>query len=190
MDLRSKKYSTIIFFLLIAFICPGICILHGCISAFAPDKITITKKEIHSSLGFINPITIERVKVDSIGEEKRPVKYTIEYLTTCSIKQQGEKPPVALKEIRLYEPGRYNWSEQNVNIPILHTDLERSRLDSLQDIIWSTSSEGFDICPMKFEPGKWYFVTFLDPQIVGVYIFIDEKGYLKQYNSYSGVSPV
>jgi hypothetical protein len=190
MDMRSKKSPRNIFFLLIAFACSAICILHGCISAFAPDKVTITKKEILSSRGFINPITIERLKVDSIGEEKRPVKYTIEYLTTCSIKQQEGKPPVALKEIRLYEPGRYIWSEQNANIPILHIDLKRSRLDSLQGIIWSTGSEEFDICPMKFEPGNWYFVTFLDPQIVGAYIFIDEKGNLKQYTSYSGVSPI
>ena len=164
--------------------------MHSFFSAFAPDKITITETEITSSSGFINPITIEKLKVDSIGDDQRPVKYIIEYLTTCSIKQVEGKPPVPLHKINLNTPGRYTWSEQNVYIPIVHEGLSRTRLDSSEGIIWSLGEQEFDICPMKIEPGNWYFVTFLDPQIVGAYIFIDRQGNLRQYMTYSGVSPI
>jgi len=159
-------------------------------SSFAADKISITKTEIISSRGFINPITIEKLRVDSIGKEQRPVKYVIEYLTTCSIKQVDGKPPVPLKKIKLDESGRYSWTEEKVNIPITHTELSRARMDSIQGIIWSNGRQTMDTCPIKFESGKWYFVTFLDPQIAGIYIYIDDKGDIRQYMVYSGVSPI
>jgi hypothetical protein len=158
--------------------------------AFAPDDITITQTEIQSPRGFVNPITIEKLKVDSIGEEQRPVKYTVEYVTTCGIKQKEGKPPVALKKIKLSEPGRYSWSEENVNIPIVHDDGYSKRIDSVQRIIWSNGHERFDICPLKFEKGNWYFINFLNPQIIGIYVYIDKDGNLKQYTTYSGVSPI
>ena len=160
------------------------------LSAFAPDEITISNSEIVSSRGFINPVTIEKLKVDSIGEDQRPVKYEIEYLATCAIKQTDGKPPVPLKKIELVKPGRYYWSEEKVSIPITHIELSRKRMDSIQGIIWSTGNQHFDICPIKFESGNWYFVTFLDPQIVGAYIFIGKNGKLQQFMTYSGVSPI
>lgn len=164
--------------------------IYNFLSAFASDDITITQTEIRSSRGFVNPITIEKLKVDSIGEDQRPVKYTIEYVTTCGIKQQEGKPPVALKQIKLTEPGRYRWSEENVNIPIVHGDGYSKRIDSIQRIIWSMGRQKFDICPIKFESGNWYFITFLDPSIIGVYVYINEAGKLTQYTTYSGVSPI
>ena len=160
------------------------------LSAFAPDEITIFESEIVSSRGFINPVTIEKLKVDSIGKDQRPVKYVIEYLVTCAIKQRDGEPPVPLKKIELGKPGRYYWSEEKVSIPITHIELARKRMDSIQGIIWSTGTQYFDICPIKFESGNWYFVTFLDPQIVGAYIFIGKNGKLQQYMTYSGVSPI
>ena len=48
----------------------------------------------------------------------------------------------------------------------------------------------FDTCPIKFEKGNWYFINFLDPSIIGIYVYIDEAGNLKQYTTYSGVSPI
>lgn len=63
------------------------------LNAFAPAEITITKTALRNSNGFLNPVTIEKLKVDSFGKEQRPVKYTIEYLTTCNIKQKEGKPP-------------------------------------------------------------------------------------------------
>ena len=187
---RNRNTLIVIFLLITGTVVGGIYLLNSFLGALAPDKITISKNEIKSSGGFINPITIEKLKVDSIGEEQRPVKYVIEYLTTCSIKQPGDKPPVALNKIKLNEPGLYTWSEEKVYIPILHYDLSRSRTDSIESIIWSGGQQYFDICPIKFEPGNWYFITFLEPQIVGAYIYVDNMGILKQYMVYSGVSPI
>ena len=168
----------------------GVFLFYSFFSSFSPDRITISETEIVSSRGFINPVTIEKIKVDSIGKDQRPVKYVIEYLATCSIKQVDGKPPVALNKIVLNKPGRYSWSEEKVSIPMTHTELSRNRRDSTQGIIWSTGNQNFNICPIKFEPGNWYFVTFLDPQIVGAYIFIDKNGSIRQYITYSGVSPI
>jgi len=69
--------------------------------SYAPPDVTVTKNEIISTGGFMEPVTIEKLKVDSLGKEKRPTKYTIQYVTTCSIKQKDGEPPVALKEIKL-----------------------------------------------------------------------------------------
>ena len=187
---RARNTLIITSLILLGFICGTIYLAKNFFSSFAPDKISITKNEITSSLGFINPITIEKLKVDSIGKEQRPVKYVIEYLTTCSIKQVARRPPVPLKQINLTESGRYSWSEENVNIPITHTELSRTRMDSVKGIIWSEGRQMLDVCPIKFESGNWYFVTFLDPQIVGIYIYVDDKGGLRQYMTYSGVSPI
>jgi hypothetical protein len=190
MTVRARNILIIVVLLLVAIVAGTVYLANSFFSSFAPNKITITKTEIISSDGFINPVTIEKLRVDSIGKEQRPVRYLIEQLTTCGIKQVDGKPPIPLKTIKLSKPGRYNWSEENVNIPIAHTELSRTRMDSIQSIIWSTGQQKFDICPIKFETGNWYFVTFLDPQIVGVYIYVDNKGELRQYTTYSGVSPI
>jgi hypothetical protein len=159
-------------------------------SAFRPAEITVTKTAITSNRGFINPITIEKLKVDSFSEEQLPVKYVIEYLTTCSIKRVEGKPPVGLKKIRLTQPGRYSWSQEKVNIPITHVDRYRKRNDSGGGMIWSTSTERSAICPINFQKGNWYFIDFLDPGIVGIYIYIDSNDRVRQHTVYSGVSPI
>ena len=158
--------------------------------SFAPPEITITPAEIKSSLGFINPITIEKLTVDSLGEEKRPVKYVITYISTCSIKQIDGKPPVSLKKIKFHETGRYSWSEEKVNIPITHEDGYSKRVDSVQTMKWSMGTKNFETCPFKFESGNWYFINVIDPRIVGIYVYIDRKGDIHQYTSYTGVSPI
>ena len=80
----------------------------------------------------MDPVTIEKLKVDSLGKDQRPVKYVIEYVTTCSIKQNEGEPPVALKQIELNEPGRYSWSGEDVDISIVHNDGFCKRSDSTQ----------------------------------------------------------
>lgn len=189
---RKTSITLLIFFAIGLLVFVGLYFVRSFFSAFAPDEIKITETEISSSDGFINPITIEKLNVDSFGKEQTPVKYSIQYLTTCSIKQEGGKPPVPLKTIKLNEVGRYSWSEEKVNIPIVHPDgySSRSRMDSMQGIIWSMGSKQLESCPLKFEKGGWYFVNFLDPKIVGIYINMDSSGTLKQYPAYSGVSPI
>lgn len=193
MSKTARNILVVILLLIAGVIAGGMYLSEKFFSAFAPDKITITETEILSSNGFINPITIEKIKVDSFDEEQTPVKYTIDHVATCDVKQEPGKPPVALKKIKLNEPGRYTWTEQSVNIPIIHKGHQgrlRERLDSVQTIIWSMGKEKSDICPMKFERDQWYFITFHDPQIVGAFVFIDNKGNLRQHMKYTGVSPI
>jgi hypothetical protein len=157
---------------------------------YLPPNIIVTKNEIISSGGFMNPITIEKLKVVTFGKEKRPTKYTIEYVTTCTIKQKDGEPPVALKEIKLNEPGRYSWTEENVDISISHPEGLSKRIDSTQRLILSTGHELFDTCPLKFENDNWYFVNFQDPVITGIYVYADNNGVIHQYVALSGISPV
>jgi len=138
----------------------------------------------------MNPITIEKLKVDSSGKEKRPVKYTIEYATTCTIKQKEGEQPVSLKEIKFNEPGRYSWSEENVNISIEHPDGFSKRIYLIEKPISSAELLKFATCPLKFEKGNWYFINFFDPFFIGVYIYVDKAGALWQYNVYSKALPI
>jgi hypothetical protein len=156
---------------------------------YSPPEITVTKNEITSSGGFSEPVAIERLKVDSFGKEKRPAKYTIEYVATCVIKQKDSEAPTALKTIQLNEAGTYNWSGQNARISIIHPDGFSKRINSAQTSI-SMGQPTFAICPLKFESGNWYFVNFQDPVFIGVYVYVDTSGVLQQYAAYSDRSPV
>ena len=190
----ARKRSTILLtLLLIGLLVFGILyFVRSFFASFAPAEIEITKTEISSPEGFVNPVTIEKLRVDSLGKDHRPVKYSVEYLTTCSIKQEDGKSPVPLNTIKFDEAGRYSWSEEKIHIPIVHNDgySLRRRMDSIQSIIWSVGSKRLDICPLRFEKKSWYFLNFLNPQVVGIYVYIDSGGTLKQYPAYSGVSPI
>ena len=156
---------------------------------YLPPKVTVTKNEIIGSGGFMNSITIEKLKVDSFGKDKRPTNYTIEYLTTCFIKQKDGEPPVALKEIKLDESGRYIWSEEIAHISVAHAEGSSKRITSTQRIIVRAGLRKFDICPVKFENGNWYFLDFQDPVFIGIYLYVDENGTIHQYDAYSGELP-
>ena len=186
----TKTTILIILLVLVLLVGGGLYCGNKVLTAFRPAKINITKTEISSSEVFVNPITIEKLKVDSIGQDQRPVKYTIKYLTTCGIKQKSGKPPIPLNKIKLDESGRYGWTEEIVNIPVIHADGYSQRIDSAQRMIWSMGKQKFDICPLRFEKDTWYFINILDPQIIGVYVYIDDTGMIHQYTTYSGVSPI
>src|SRR5262245_15647011 len=102
------------------------------LNRYSPPSVIITKNEIISSGGFIDPVTIEKLKVDSFGQGTRPSKYTIEYIATCTIEQKDVEAPVALTEIKLNESGRYHWTGDTVNIPIFHGEASSKRIDSIQ----------------------------------------------------------
>ena len=188
----TKRTKTIIFILVISIflLAFGVYYLGNFIlKAYSPPEIIVTKNEIISSGGFMDPITIEKLKVDSFGKGERPAKYTIEYITTCSIKQKDGEPPVALREVKLNEPGRYSWSEENVYISIVHPEGISKRIDSAQRLILSMGHQNFSICPLKFEKENWYFINFQDPIFIGVYIYVDKTGTIHQHAAYSRILP-
>jgi hypothetical protein len=163
--------------------------LYSFFSAFSPTKVSISESSISSSVSLINPIYIERIRVDSIGEQGYPVRYQIEYITVCSITQVGGKPPKGVREISLKSPGRYTWKEGIVNSPALHEGIHRSVSDTIYNTIWSESTN-LNVCPLTFERNNWYFIKFGDPTLVGTYIHLDNDGKMHQFNVYSGVSPI
>jgi hypothetical protein len=43
---------------------------------------------------------------------------------------------------------------------------------------------------MKFDKEQWYFITIGDPQVTGIFFYIDNLGKEHQYFLASGVSPI
>lgn len=184
----KKSKSSIIFILVIS-----ICLLALALNyvgnffshSYLPPEITITRTQISSRGGFTDPVTIEKLLVDSFGKEGRPVSYTIELLVTCTIKHKKEAQTAALNEIKLDKAGSYNWTMENVHIPILHLDSLSERTCLTKNAMVAAGKEGIDICPIKFENDSWYFVSFGDPVFIGIYIHIDTAGIMLQYPAYS-----
>jgi len=156
---------------------------------YSPPTITVSKTGISSSGGFINPVTIEKLRVDSLGKEERPTKYIIEYITTCFIERAGGENAVALNEIKFNEPGRYHWSDDNTNILVVHPDGASKRTKSIQRPVLMSGHAEFDICPLKFKNDNWYFIDFRDRVFIGVYVYVDKTGLIHQYNAYGNVLP-
>jgi len=158
------------------------------IKSLRGPKITVTSSEISSNRDLANGIDIEKVKVDSIGAEGYPVKYTTFYTTSCN-RPMGHSAET-LKKIEFYKPGKYSWDEDTVAIRYIHNGLTRERLDPLDETWWLKKFGEHRICPIKFEPKQWYFISIGNPQVTGIFFYIDENGEEKQYYLPSGVCPI
>jgi hypothetical protein len=172
------------------FIAGGIYFLFYFFSAFTPPKLTITSNYISTNRDFINGLTIEKIKVDSIGGEGFPVKYTITYLTSCHIDHPLGKPPRPPDKIYYKKEGKYWWTEEDVKIPIIHEGLSRRATNSTTRPIWSMSGLKLKSCPIEFEKEQWYFITISEPQVTGIFFYIDKNGNENQFYLTSGVSPI
>lgn len=158
--------------------------------AFAPQKVTITKDYISTNRDFINGVTIEKIKVDSIGQENYPIKYTVTYWTSCNIDHPNDKPPNPPDKIYFKKEGKYWWTEENVSISFIHDGLSRHTTDSSNRLPWSIGDKKFNACPIEFEKEQWYFFRLGDPQVTGIFFYIDKTGKEYQYFLASGVSPI
>lgn len=159
------------------------------VSAFAPPKITVTKDQITTNGTFTNGVSIEKIRVDSIGPKGYPVQYTTVYTTQCKLQQTGSKP-LNLKKIAFAKPGSYTWAEDTVAVRYRHTGLSRKPLDSISKTWWLQKFGHHPVCPISFEKGQWYFITGIDPQVTGIFFYIEPDGNEKQFYLESGVSPI
>jgi hypothetical protein len=186
-----KKKLTIIvisfIFLVIAGVLFKYCSFFG---AFAPAKVVITKKYISTNRSFINGVTIEKIRVDSIGADQLPAKYTVTYLASCHIIHPDDRPPEPPAKIWFNREGKYWWNEEHVNIPFIHERFSRRSIDTTGRLPRSFGTEKFKTCPLTFQNDQWYFFTISDPQIVGVFFHIDKEGNTRYYRMESGVSPI
>ena len=63
----------------------GLYFLNEYLSALGNPEIEITTEFISTDRDFVNGVTIEKIRVDSIGDKGYPVKYTTYYTTSCNI---------------------------------------------------------------------------------------------------------
>ena len=165
--------------------------LTSCIfSALAPPKLTIIKDYISTDRDFINGVTIEKVRVDSIGNQGYPVKYTTVYTTHCGIHHPTNRPPEPPNKIKFNKPGKYSWDEDTIKVRYIHSGLAKESSDSTKKLWWLDKFGDYPVCPIKFENEQWYFITIGDPQVTGVFFYIDNLNKGHQYFLASGVSPI
>lgn len=187
---RRTKTIAIILSVILLLVFGGLYFLYSFFSAFAPPKVTITENYISTNRDFINGVTIEKIKVDSIGSENYPVRYTVTYWTSCGIDHPKNNPPDPPDKIYFKKEGKYWWTEEYVNISFIHEGLSRQTTDSTNRLLWSIGEKRFKTCPMKFEKEQWYFITIGDPQVTGIFFYLDNTGKEHQYFLPSGVSPI
>jgi hypothetical protein len=187
---KRAKTITIIFSTITLIVVVGLYFLRTFFSAFAPPKVTVTKDFISTNQDFINGVTIEKIRVDSIGEEGYPLKYTTYYTTSCNIHHPIDKPPTPPSKIEFYKPGKYSWDEDTIKVRYVHGGLLRQSLDTTNKLWWLNKFGNHPVCPIKFEQGQWYFITIGDPQVTGIFFYIDKSGKEHQYFLPSGVSPI
>lgn len=185
-----KKLLISISTILIVLVGGGLYFLNQFFSAFAPPKIEITKEYISTDRSFINGVTIEKIQVDSIGEMGYPIKYTTFYTTSCNIQHPKNKPPDPPSKIDFEKPGKYTWDEDTVSVKHFHKGLSRESESSSDKLWWLNKYGKLPVCPLKFEQEEWYYFTFHDPKVTGIFFFIDKKGKEHQYFLASGVSPI
>lgn len=187
---RKNKIAILIGGLALILISVGLYFLYYFFSAFAAPKITITKDYVKTDRDFVNGVTIEKLLVDSLGEEGYPVKYTTYYTTSCNIHHPTNKPPNPPNKIEFYKPGKYSWDEDTIKVQFIHIGLTRQPLTKTDELWWLKKFGDFPTCPMKIEKEQWYFFTFHHPQITGIFYYIDKDDKEYQYYLASGVSPI
>ena len=168
----------------------GLYFLKSFFSAFAPPKVTVTKDFISTNRDFINGLTIEKINVDSMGDNSYPIKYTVQYTTSCNIHHPTNKPPNPPSKIEFYKPGKYSWDEDTIKVRYIHKGLTRQSLDTTNKLWWLNKFGDYPICPIKFEQQQWYFIIIGDPKVTGIFFYIDKDNKEHQYYLESGVSPI
>lgn len=187
---RRAKTIIIILSAIILVVIGGLYFLRSFLSALAPPKVTVTKQNIRTNRDFINGVTIEKIQVDSIGENKYPIKYTVLYTTSCNIHHPNNKPPDPPSIIAFNKPGKYSWDEDTFKIRYRHIGLSRIPLDTSSKLWWLNKFGKHPTCPIAFEQQQWYFITIGNPQVTGIFFYIDGAGKEHQYFLASGVSPI
>mgnify|MGYP006433956111 CR=1 FL=1 len=188
--IKNRLWKIIFISVIFILIAGGVYFMKSFFSAFAPPKIELTKNYISTNRDFVNGVTIEKILVDSIGSKGYPVKYTTTYSTSCNIKHPKNKPPVPPSIIEFKKPGKYSWDEDTIRVNHIHKNLTRKSKSNSKKLRWLNKFGKYDVCPLKFERNQWYFIMISDPQITGIFLFIDEYRNEKKINVYSGVSPI
>lgn len=187
---RTVKIIVIVISIFTVLIIGVLYFIKSLFSSFAHPEVTITKDFIKTNREFINGVTIEKIIVDSMGKNNYPVKYTVVYTTSCNIHHPANKPPNPPSKIEFFKPGKYFWDEDTIKLRYIHIGLSRESPDTTNQLWWLNKFGNHPICPMNFEQEQWYFITIGNPQVTGIFFYIDNEGKEHQYFLESGVSPI
>ncbi|WP_339813349.1 hypothetical protein [Zunongwangia profunda] len=185
-----KKIGLIISAILLILVVGSGFLLYQFLTSLQAPKIEITENYISTNRDFINGVTIEKITVDSTGGNGLPAKYTVNYWTNCIIDHPQGQPPEPPDKIVFHKKGKYWWIEDKADFQYVHKGLGRTTVDEKKRFPLSAGLERLPTCPMEFEREQWYFITIGDPQVTGIFFFIDKKGNNNQYLMPSGVSPI
>lgn len=187
--MTRKKIVIIVSSIMIFLVVGGLFLVNQVVSAWGPPKIKITTEYISTNRDFINGLTIEKIRVDSMGQNGTPAKYTVFYWTTCMIDLPEGQPPHPPDKIYFNKKGKYGWTQENVELKYIHRGLRRESLDNNNRIQVSIGNKTYATCPMEFQREQWYFIRTYDPSVTGIFFFIDKDGVENQLLVASGVSP-
>jgi hypothetical protein len=187
---RLKKILIVLTLFVIVLIGGGLFLLYSFLNALSPPEVEINSKFITISSNFSNGFSIEEIAVDSFGQKGIPVKYTVKFRTHCSIDHPIGRPPDPPNKIYYYQEGKYWWTQEHVNITFIHKGLSREPLDTNNNLGWYIGRDRNSTCPLVFNHEQWYFFTFYDRRISGIFFYIDREGKEHQYYLASGISPI
>jgi hypothetical protein len=187
---KWMKILIVVGSIIIVLIGGGLFLLNQFLSALAPPTIEINTHYITTDRDFINGVTIEKIRVDSVGNEGYPVKYTTTYTTSCNIQHPKNKPPDPPSKIEFNKPGKYSWDEDTVKVDHVHIGLSRQSMSASDKLWWLNKFGKHPVCPLKFIPEQWYFFTDFDRKLTGIFFYLDKEGKEHQYYLESGVSPI
>jgi|GEM_PF-1471752 len=187
---RESKMIIKISLIIALTVISGLYFLKSPFNALAPSKVMVTKDYISTNRDFINGVTIEKIQADSIGNNGYPIKYTVLYATSCNILHPTSKPPNPPSKIEFNKPGKYSWDEDTIKVRYIHNGLSRQSLDTINKLWWLNKFGKHPICPLKFQQEQWYFITVGDPQVTGLFFYIDKDSKEHQYYLESGISPI
>lgn len=184
----SAKRITIVSSLFTLLFAGALYFMYYFLSALGVPEVTVTTDAISTNREFDNGVTIERIRVDSIGDERHPVRYTVVYTASCNLDRRIAMD--APDKIEFDKPGNYSWDEDTTQIRYIHEGMSREPLDTISQTWWLNKFGKHPVCPLKLEREQWYFIQISDPTVTGIFFYIDRNGKENQFFQPSGVSPI
>jgi hypothetical protein len=187
---KTLRTVTITLFVIQLLFIGGLYFLSFFFRAFAPPSVVLTRDYISTSGSFVNGITIEKIRVDSMGAEGYPTAFTVLYATSCWIHGPANEPSDSPGKIEFNKPGKYSWYEDTVRIQYKLGASSRISLDATGKAWWLNHFGDHPLCPIKFQKGQWYCIDIHDPRVIAIFFYVNESGEEHEYYVGSGISPI
>ena len=162
------KYITIFAFIVFA--------ANSCKSQGLGCTPSVNINYIKSSCGLTNGIRFEELIISPGDSYKIPVKYRIKMIFECFNPGSDTVQTYWPKTLYFNKPnGHYLWKVDSTSD--FGTWTRRGYTGEPDDSTKSfnfISGQSYRICPVKFKPNTWYFISFFDQRYVA-YLFVDKS---------------